>query len=500
MDGCGGDVRRQTGPACRCAGAENRAARPGAGRPKSSGSHDRLRPPAAPEHARDLFQFSVPRPSAAPPPPLRRPRLCPRSRPAPPPGLRSNSLASPKKAAVAHRDILNASGQLLLVKDGELVASRLSGRRNFRRRRRAYGDIGRRRSAACPKVGACLRSRSSSIRFPGGVRPEARAHACGARIRHRRSPRRSRGGLRHRTRGHARELTKAAVARGARLVMAWGGDGTINEVASALVFGDVPLGIVPAGSGNGLARQLGISQKPADASARRLPPSPADRRRRDGRSDLRQPRRSSDSTRTSRRNSTRRAPSARIRDVCFDFRPRADDLRAGDLHHSDDNDCTRAVRAVLLTVANSPEFGNGAVIAPRARVDDGLLDLVVEEEVALADDRAAAAAVSGDRGPRERLLDPPNPRRTIESNTPMKFHVDGEPVSGGTSSASASIRARLRSVSGQANHPRVTRDAGTRAGSPPHARSSACGLFFRVHIHHADRAGRLRVRARSSRC
>src|SRR4029077_2221961 len=65
--------------------------------------------------------------------------------------------------------------------------------------------------------------------------------------------------------GHARELTKAAVARGARLVMAWGGDGTINEVASALVFGEIPLGIVPAGSGNGLARQLSISQKPADA-------------------------------------------------------------------------------------------------------------------------------------------------------------------------------------------------------------------------------------------
>jgi len=65
--------------------------------------------------------------------------------------------------------------------------------------------------------------------------------------------------------GHARELTRAAVGRGARLVMAWGGDGTINEVASALTFGEVPLGIVPAGSGNGLARQLSISPKPDEA-------------------------------------------------------------------------------------------------------------------------------------------------------------------------------------------------------------------------------------------
>src|SRR5437762_9429154 len=74
--------------------------------------------------------------------------------------------------------------------------------------------------------------------------------------------------------GHARELTKAAVARGVRLVMAWGGDGTINEVASALVFGDVPLGIVPAGSGNGLARQLGVARRPERAIADALAAEP----------------------------------------------------------------------------------------------------------------------------------------------------------------------------------------------------------------------------------
>src|SRR5262249_53571554 len=65
--------------------------------------------------------------------------------------------------------------------------------------------------------------------------------------------------------GHARDLTMRSVGKGARLVMAWGGDGTINEVASALAFGPIAMGIVPAGSGNGLARELGVSMNARQA-------------------------------------------------------------------------------------------------------------------------------------------------------------------------------------------------------------------------------------------
>ena len=57
---------------------------------------------------------------------------------------------------------------------------------------------------------------------------------------------------------HASALTKQAVSEGAHKIIAIGGDGTINEVAAALLYSSIPLGIIPLGSGNGLARHLNI--------------------------------------------------------------------------------------------------------------------------------------------------------------------------------------------------------------------------------------------------
>lgn len=59
-------------------------------------------------------------------------------------------------------------------------------------------------------------------------------------------------------RGHAIELARNAVRNSFQLVVAVGGDGTVNEVAQGLIDTGVPLGIIPNGSGNGLARHLGI--------------------------------------------------------------------------------------------------------------------------------------------------------------------------------------------------------------------------------------------------
>lgn len=58
--------------------------------------------------------------------------------------------------------------------------------------------------------------------------------------------------------GHATELAQKAVEMGTDYVLAIGGDGTINETAKALIHTDTALGIIPLGSGNGLARHLHI--------------------------------------------------------------------------------------------------------------------------------------------------------------------------------------------------------------------------------------------------
>lgn len=62
--------------------------------------------------------------------------------------------------------------------------------------------------------------------------------------------------------GHAADLARGFVAAGYDVIAAWGGDGTINEVAGPLLRSQAALAIVPSGSGDGLARGLGL---PADA-------------------------------------------------------------------------------------------------------------------------------------------------------------------------------------------------------------------------------------------
>jgi YegS/Rv2252/BmrU family lipid kinase len=67
--------------------------------------------------------------------------------------------------------------------------------------------------------------------------------------------------------GDALRLAREAAVAGVDVVAAYGGDGTIMEVANALAGGSIPLGILPGGTGNGLAKELQIPVQLAEAAA-----------------------------------------------------------------------------------------------------------------------------------------------------------------------------------------------------------------------------------------
>lgn len=233
--------------------------------------------------------------------------------------------------------------------------------------------------------------------------------------------------------GHAREIARDAAARGVGAVVAWGGDGTINEVASALAFSPVPLGIVPAGSGNGLARELRISLNPerAIASALRAAARPIDVGDIEGRLFVSIAGVGFDAHVAARFN----APSNRRRGFLgyAGITARALASYAPIRYRITANGSVADVRAILVTLANSAQFGSGARIAPGALLDDGLLDLVVFQERSRLSTlvhirrlfTGTAARVPGLR--LERVTDV-----VIEADEPLTFHVDGELCLGGT--------------------------------------------------------------------
>lgn len=229
--------------------------------------------------------------------------------------------------------------------------------------------------------------------------------------------------------GHARDLARGAVARGARLVVAWGGDGTINEVASVLAHTPVVLGIVPSGSGNGLAGELGVDRRPEQALRQALQARPRaiDAGEINGRLFVNMAGVGFDAHVAACFNDDRGgrglpaylrlASREMLRYRCQEYRVHGDPGR----------------RALLVVIANTSQFGNGARIAPAAKVDDGRLDLVVVDErsllgTVLALPRVFLGGLERVRGVSMRQIE----ETVIESESPMTFHVDGEIEKGST--------------------------------------------------------------------
>lgn len=167
-------------------------------------------------------------------------------------------------------------------------------------------------------------------------------------------------------------------------VVAVGGDGTVHLVVNAIAQTGVPLGIVPVGTGNDLARCLGLPHADPEAAIGRLVAALA----RPGTTTRRV-----DAVRTSagrwfagmlsagfdarvnerangirRLSGTPRYVAAVLLEV-LRLRPRAYRITT-------DRD-TRRLEAVLVTVGNSASIGGGMRLTPDARMDDGLLDVLL---------------------------------------------------------------------------------------------------------------------------
>lgn len=231
-----------------------------------------------------------------------------------------------------------------------------------------------------------------------------------------------------RHRGHARELAAAALDAHASGVVVWGGDGTFNEAASALVGSSLPIGLVPAGSGNGLARALGVPWEPMMAVDLAL----------DG------PARLIDVGRIAGRYFFNIAGIGFDARVATLFNQRAAGtrggwpyivigVREGCRYCASEYDVAldgevRKYRALLIVFANGREYGLGARIAPSAVLDDGLLEaLVVEDRNVISRFWNARHLAKGTPHLSPMVTARRVRRATIETPGPIEFHVDGEP-------------------------------------------------------------------------
>lgn len=181
-------------------------------------------------------------------------------------------------------------------------------------------------------------------------------------------------------RRHANELAKRGVESGKyKVIVAVGGDGTVNDVASALVGTDVALGVIPMGRGNGFARHVGYSMRLRN-SLRQLLSGVVDK---------------VDAMEVNGRYSfnvsgigfdalvAHVASNTRVRGVFsyiwaaitqfFKYRSHTYKLTI------DGKEMT--VKAFLFSFANTEQYGSNFIIAPRASVQDGVMELCIIDKV-----------------------------------------------------------------------------------------------------------------------
>lgn len=224
---------------------------------------------------------------------------------------------------------------------------------------------------------------------------------------------------------HATELAARALAEGCDLVVAVGGDGTLNEVASCLVNTSATFGLVPCGSGNGLGRHLGIHGS-VEHSLEVLRTGRArliDTGFADGHPFFTVAGLGFEAEVSARFNQLARRGFLPYLTTAARLWRR----HVPELYDIETSGQRITVPAFTLAVANSDQYGNGARIAPGARVDDGLLDLTTVPPVTAWSGvplltRLFTGSLAGAREVRRFQA----PRFVVERAGPGLMHTDGE--------------------------------------------------------------------------
>ena len=227
--------------------------------------------------------------------------------------------------------------------------------------------------------------------------------------------------------GHATILAAEARDKGYDVVVAVGGDGTINEVGQALIHSNTAMAILPCGSGNGLARHLGIpvNIKKSIEILNQCIIKDLDYCKINDHPFFCTCGMGFDAFISQKfAEGKRRGPMKYIENVLIEglrYKPKTYTIEdeTGRHHYS----------AYLVSCANASQYGNNAYIAPQASMSDGLLDIIIMEPFDIFD----AAQVSFDL--MNKTLDKSSKVKTfkakkvlIKRKEPGPIHYDGDPM------------------------------------------------------------------------
>ena len=227
--------------------------------------------------------------------------------------------------------------------------------------------------------------------------------------------------------GHASELAYQFARMGFDAVVAVGGDGTVNEVAQGLKGSQTALGIIPMGSGNGFARHLNIPIRPQKAieMLNRSEPISVDYGLANGRLFVSTCGTGFDALIADHfAGSNKRGFATYLQNVIkdvFSYQPQ--------MYHliGDGLDVTH--KAFMITFANANQFGYEALIAPKASVQDGLMDIMMMSSHALLGSAGLALRLFAGSIDDSHFMNTIRAKEvTLERENIGPFHIDGDPV------------------------------------------------------------------------